>query len=68
MAASYLSQRHRSLGHGRVPQVTAVAAKTVYVFRRELADAMTTAEIGILSALIAVVVVSLWLGFRGREF
>jgi hypothetical protein len=29
---------------------------------------MTVAEIGILSALIAVVAVSLWLGFREREF
>jgi hypothetical protein len=29
---------------------------------------MTIAEIGILSALIAVVVVSLWLGFQEREF
>ena len=29
---------------------------------------MTVAEIAILSALIAVVVVSVWLGLRGREF
>jgi hypothetical protein len=29
---------------------------------------MTIVEIAILSALIAVVVVSLWLGFRAREF
>jgi len=29
---------------------------------------MTTEEIAILSALIAVVVVSVWLGYRGREF
>ena len=29
---------------------------------------MTIAEIAILSVLIAVVVVSVWLGFRHREF
>jgi hypothetical protein len=29
---------------------------------------MTIEDIAILSVLIAVVVISVWLGFRGREF
>jgi hypothetical protein len=35
---------------------------------REGGHAMTSAEIAILSVLIAVVVVSVWLGFLHREF
>ena len=35
---------------------------------REGDHAMTSAEIAILSVLIAVVVVSVWLGFLHREF
>jgi hypothetical protein len=35
---------------------------------RRQGDAMTGAEIAILSVLIVVVVVSLWLGFLNREF
>ena len=35
---------------------------------REEDHAMTSAEIAILSVLIAVVVVSVWLGFLHREF